>query len=226
MKLPILLLTLTVAACGSKSPTSPSTTPPPTTTQTRVISLEGTLDFGAIQINQSFSATLRIHNSGTAQLTVTSLTGPNTANFSASWTSGTIPAGSSQAVTIRFSPTAPQSYGGTLTVNADHTSGTNTIQIAGRGSLDGIPIFTRSGTGDTVIDGMPSYVTRVRVIGTYTRNSSNFVVRVNGRLLVNELLGTGWGTTRYDGTLLLPAGAGTIEITISSGVVWSITEVR
>ena len=38
--------------------------------------------------------------------------------FTASWTSGTIPAGRTQPVGISFLPTAAQSYNGTLTVNA------------------------------------------------------------------------------------------------------------
>ena len=46
-----------------------------------------------------------------------------------------------------------------------------------------------------------------------------------GSLLVNELLGTGWSRTVYDGTLLTEGG-GTVSIEMSSGVVWSFAEVR
>jgi len=84
-------------------------------------------------------------------------------------------------------------------------------------------VWTVSGQGDMVFD-MPTYVSRVRIIGTYTGYSSNFIVYVGGHLLVNELLGTGWGTTRYDGTLLTTGGV--VSITNSSGVSWSFTEVR
>ena len=49
---------------------------------------------------------------------------------------------------------------------------------------------------------MPLYVARVRIIGTDTGNNSNFILRIAGRLLANELLGTSWSATRYDGTLL------------------------
>jgi hypothetical protein len=87
-----------------------------------------------------------------------------------------------------------------------------------------LPLFTKSGTGDNVFD-MPMYVARVRIVGTYTGYSSNFIVYIGGRLIVNELLGTGWGTTRYDGTLLT-GGGGIVQITNSSGVSWSFTEVR
>ena len=47
-------------------------------------------------------------------------------------------------------------------------------------------------------------------VGTYTGFSSNFIVRIGGRLIVNELLGTTWGQTRYDGTLLT-GGGGTVS---------------
>ena len=85
------------------------------------------------------------------------------------------------------------------------------------------PIWSKTGQGDNVFD-MPTYVSRVRIIGTYTGSSSNFIVKVGGKLLVNELLGTYWGQTRYDGTLLTTGGVA--EITNSSGVSWSFEEVR
>jgi len=82
-------------------------------------------------------------------------------------------------------------------------------------------IWKKSGNGDTVFD-MPTYVERVRIIGTYNGYSSNFIVWVGGDLLVNELLRTGWGQTRYDGTLLTTGGV--VEIIHSSGVSWSFEE--
>lgn len=217
-------------SCGSKtSPTAASTTSS-TTTPTRIISLGGALDFGAIQVGQSFNANFDIRNTGNSPLTITSLSSPfaNT-NFAASFTSGTIAAGGSQTVTVRFSPTFAQTYSGTLTVNGDQTSGTNTININATGSLTGLPTFSKSGTGDTVFD-LPKYgISRLKVVGTYNQNSSNFIVKIDGRLLVNELLGTGWSQTRYEGTLLsglTSTSAGTIAITNSSGVAWSFEEVR
>lgn len=222
-QLPLLLIVLFVSACGSKgNPNAPPSTTPPPTAQTRVIALEGNMDFGAIQIHQSFSATLRILNNGNAPLTITNMTGPG--GYASSFTNGTIQAGSAQTATVRFSPTEPRTYNGTLTVNGDHTSGTNTIAISGRGSLDGLPLFTKTGTSDFVFD-MPAYISRVRITGTYTKHSSNFIVYIGGRLIVNELLGTGWGTTKYDGTLLT-GGGGVVAIEKSSGVAWTLAEVR
>ena len=88
------------------------------------------------------------------------------------------------------------------------------------------PIWSNAGTGDTVFD-MPLDVARVHVVGTYAGHSSNFIVWINKprTLLVNELLGTGWTSTVYDGTLLT-GGGGVVSIEGSSGVVWTFTEVR
>jgi hypothetical protein len=88
------------------------------------------------------------------------------------------------------------------------------------------PLWSNTGTGDMVFD-MPADVARVHVTATYIGYSSNFVVWIGGTrtLLVNELIGTGWGTTTYDG-VLLTGGGGVVSITNSSGVAWSFTEVR
>jgi hypothetical protein len=82
--------------------------------------------------------------------------------------------------------------------------------------------WTKSGKGNMVFD-MPTDVSRVKITGKYTGYSSNFIVWVGGDLLVNELLGTGWGTTYYEGTHLTTGGV--VEIEDSNGVSWSFTEV-
>jgi hypothetical protein len=119
----VILLLISASACGGNSPT---TTPTPTAT-TRIIGLSGNLAFGNVQVGNTATATLTITNSGNSTLTVSGMTGPS--GYTASWTNGTIPAGGSQAATFQFAPTAAQTYSGTLTVNGDQTSGTNTIAI-------------------------------------------------------------------------------------------------
>jgi len=89
------------------------------------------LAFGNVQVNTTTTTTLTISNSGNSGLTVGSITYP--AGFSGAW-SGTIPAGGSQPVTVMFAPTAVTSYGGTITVNANQTNGTNTISVSGTGT--------------------------------------------------------------------------------------------
>jgi hypothetical protein len=184
---------------------------------TRVMGLTGSLSFGTLIVGNTRTATLIIANSGNATLTVSSITLPN--GFSANWQGGTIAASGSQTVTVTFSPGSAADYSGTVTVNADNTSGSNTISISGTGRT----LWNRSGTGDMVFD-MPTYVSRVRVTGTFNGYSSNFVVWVGSHLLVNELLGTGWGHTSYDGTLLTSGGV--VQVTNSSGVSWSFSEVQ
>jgi len=83
--------------------------------------------------------------------------------------------------------------------------------------------FSKTGTGDMVFE-IPASVTRIRIQGSYADNSSFFVVKVAGSLLVNELIGTDWSSTTFDGTYLV-TGGGTVEITKSSGVDWTITQV-
>ena len=61
-------------------------------------------------------------------------------HLTSSFTQGTVAAGSSQTVTVRFSPRAAGSLGGTITVNGDQTGGVNTIAISGTG------MATMSGT--------------------------------------------------------------------------------
>jgi hypothetical protein len=132
-------------------------------------------------------ATLKISNSGTGALTVSSIAGPS--GYTLTWTSGTIGAGGSQDVTVRFVPTATQIYTGTLTVNGDQTGGTNTIFVSGTGTgpagsgvpiagrafdvftsaaLAGITIRLQDGTGvTTAADGTFSLVA---ASGQYTAN--------------------------------------------------------
>ena len=97
---------------------------------TPAISLSGDLTFGNVAVGQTATKTLTISNTGNSALTVSSINYP--AGFSGAW-SGTIAAGGSQAVTVTFSPTAVQSYGGTITVNSDKTAGTNTVACSGAG---------------------------------------------------------------------------------------------
>lgn len=157
-------------------------------------------------------------------------------------TNSTISVGQTEQMTATVTMSDGSTKAATGTWGSDNTSvatvnqsglvtgigtGTATISCA-EGGMSGTKLLTvrslwsKSGAGDSVFD-MPTYVSRVRVIGTYTGFSSNFIVTVGGSLLVNELLGTGWGTTTYDGTLLTTGGV--VEITNSSGVSWSFTQV-
>jgi len=102
-----------------------------TAAATLIIGVSGNLAFGNVTMGTTATATLTITNAGNSSLTVSSITYPP--GFSGAF-SGTIAAGGSQAVTVTFAPTALSSYGGTVTVNSDATSGTNTITASGTGT--------------------------------------------------------------------------------------------
>ncbi len=85
-----------------------------------------------------------------------------------------------------------------------------------------VPIWTNSGKGNTVFD-MPARVTRVRIQGEWDRtNTSNFVVYVAGRLVVNEILRD---SITYNGVHAI-AGGGQTETRSSNQITWVFTEVR
>ena len=150
------LLAGLLAGCGGGSSSTPTSPTPPASTPTRIVSVTGNLAFGEVAVGASRDIAMTIANSGTAALTVTSLSvsGGLVSHTSATWTSGTIAAGGSQAVTIRFAPTAEGNFSGTVTVNGDQTSGTNSIAISGSatsaltGTWSGAHVITAcNGTG-------------------------------------------------------------------------------
>lgn len=222
------LLSLTIACSGKDSPTAP--TPTPASTQTRVMRLEAILDFGDVIVGQSGTRDLRIYNEGNAAMTITGMTIPGGAPLVSSWTSGTIAPGQSQVAVIRYSPTALGTLSGNLTVTGDQTSGANTTPLAGRGVLAPRANFTRNGSGNTVFD-MPGDVQRLRIFGRWSgRDTSNFIVTINGRNVVNEILRNATGNT-YEGIHLVPlaprAQNSVVEITNSGAISeWRFTEER
>jgi hypothetical protein len=150
-------LTVTGDQTGGTSTIAVSATGvlPAGTTPTRIISVSGTLSFGSVAVGQSAQDTFTITNSGNSTLTITSITAPCSGSYSASFTSGTIPPGGSQQVTVTFKPTAAQSCSGTVTVVGDQTSGTNTLPVTATGtpsSTSPAPPSTSAGKYDGVYD--------------------------------------------------------------------------
>jgi hypothetical protein len=215
-------------ACGKGSPSAP--TPAPTSTQTRIIRLGGNLNFGNVGIGQQPpDGVLTVSNDGNANLNVTGITGPcaGTTLTAIGSTTFAVAANSTVNVTIRFRPSTVQNCTGTITVNSDATGGTSTIQVIASGTLDGVPVFSQSGTGDNVFT-IPSYVSRLSVVGNYSGSCQNFIVHANGSSLINVIIGTcSVADTRspFRGTYTVPAGA-RIDILSSTGVGWNFTEVR
>ena len=142
----VVLVALAASACDKASPSAPTpaSTSASASAASRVISLGGSLNFGAVEIGKTSELTLTVGNSGTGTLSVTGITVPG--GYALNWTSGAIAPGGSQQVTVRFAPTAAQAYDGALTVNADHTSGTSTASLSGRGAAPAPSLATITGT--------------------------------------------------------------------------------
>jgi hypothetical protein len=145
----ILVALVCVTGCGDDTPTAP--------TNGASIALTGNLAFGNVAVGTTATATLTINNGGNAPLNISSIGYP--AGYSGNLSSGTVSAGASQAVTVTFAPVAAQTYTGTITVNGDHRSGSNTMTISGTGVA--VPTFTLSGqvteappTTSTVLSGV------------------------------------------------------------------------
>ncbi len=123
-----------------------------TVTATRIIGLTGNLAFGNVAVGSSAQSTLTITNTGNTVLSVGGITYPS--GFSGNW-AGQIGVGQSQNVTVTFSPTTVSSYGGTVTVASDATSGTNTIQSSGTGTSTAAQVnltpYKPSGWSDKIV---------------------------------------------------------------------------
>lgn len=221
-----LVLAAASAACGgSSSPAAPST---PTVAATRIITVSGDLAFGNVNFGDTPTRTFTIANSGNATLTYTGLTcagGTGCTGYTASPLTGTVAPGASVTVTLKFTPTIAQFYSAVMSVTGDQTSGNAAINISGTG-INNTPIFTKSGTGDSVFD-MPTTVKRVRIQGTPTTSCQNFIVHIgSGVSVVNVILGTCSvaDARTLDGTYLTTGGV--VSITSSTGIQWTFTEVR
>ena len=112
-------------------------------TNPRIIRLGGDLAFGDVTVGQNPQRTLTIYSDGNEALSVSSISYPS--GFSGSW-SGSIAAGSSRNGTVTFAPTSATSYGGTITVNSNKTSGTNTHSCSGKGVLSAPTVSASDGT--------------------------------------------------------------------------------
>ena len=229
----LALLPLTIACGGdSVSPTGPSsTTAPPATT--RVINVSGNLAFGDVAVGSQRELSYTITNSGNAPLTVSGMTvtGGLATHLLASWTNGTIAAGASQNVSVRFQPTTAGNYSGTVTVNGDQTSGSNTIAISGNATA---PTFQGTWTGRYIVercDGTGSaqdYFCSARGFfppGTSLPLSLSLTqngAAVSGSFSLGQVTGSATGTVNAGGTLVLQgtAGSGQLTTTLSG---WTST---
>lgn len=201
---------LLAIACGggSSSPTAPSGN---AGTPSRIIGVSGNLAFGDVNVGSSRDATMTISNTGNSVLTVSglSVSGGIGSAMTATWTSGTIAAGASQTVTLRFQPTAAGAFSGTLTINADQTSGTNTIAY----SASGVSSFSGTWSGGHTITQCNGTGSVQDLICGATRGAYKV-----GTNLVFSVTLTQSGNT-VSGTANLGGPTGPVTGTVTNGVV-------
>jgi len=138
-----LALCVLLGACHSvTSPSQPNQNPE--LPVTRIIALEGDLNFGDIPLNSSPIKTIRIVNRGTGAMRVTGFTTPRGSGVCqepgdpefcaivASWTDGEIGGSQWQDVTVRLDLGMIENWSGTFTVNSNAT-GPNTLILTARG---------------------------------------------------------------------------------------------
>jgi len=104
------------------------------------ILLELNNSFINTQIGNSVQLTLRITNNDSKTLNISSITYPSTV-FTGNW-SGSIAPGTSQDLTVTFTPTDAITYSGNVIINSDATSGVNTIPISGTGVAIPVPVVS------------------------------------------------------------------------------------
>jgi hypothetical protein len=114
--------------------------------------------------------------------------------------------------------------GGTVEITSSSGVSWTFTEIAADNNPAPAGLFTKTGSGDTVFN-LPTRVTRIHVEGTFAGASSNFIVKVAGSNIVNEIIGTSRNPVAFAGDYVL-AGGGTVEITSSSGVSWTFTEIQ
>lgn len=141
----------------------------PTVSQTRIIGISGNLAFGNVPVGSLSQRTMTISNSGNSSLSVSSIAYPP--GFGGNVSSGAIPAGGSMVVNVTFSPVSPIVYGGTITVFANQTAGTNTISASGTGK----PV-----AGDINGDGMSDLIWRNPTTG------ANLIWYLNGANVIGQ----------------------------------------
>jgi len=153
--------TITVESNATSGSSTTAINGTATAAPSRIIGLSGNLSFGNLSVGSTKTATLTLNNTGNDALNVTSIVYPS--GYSGAWI-GSIPSGGSQNVTVTFSPTAVQSYNGTIIVNSNATSGNETIVVSGAGKA--APLAAPSTATISSSTDIPLTADAVRITGT------------------------------------------------------------
>ena len=161
-----VFLILGAAAGCDEAPTSPvrpspTVDPPPPgfPPPTRVLRLvfesgSAVIDFGGVEVGQNTSQNFLICNDGSTGLTIREFSSPD--GFSAYWDywwdyGDTLSPRACVDGYAVFWPRKIGRYEGTVTVNANHTSGSNTIRVLGTGTAPPQPPLTIFGEGHYLV---------------------------------------------------------------------------
>lgn len=217
----LALLALTIA-CSGNSPTSPTPTPSPTPSPSPAPAPAPSPSPSPAPAPTTVSLTGFVRAAdlitGISGATVSILDGVNAGRSATTTSTGAYSFTGLTAGNGNLSATAAGYEESRTGVNIN---GTNTANF----TLRTVTPWSRSGSGDDVWS-KPSYVTRVTVTGSFSGFSSNFIMYCGTSLLVNELLGTGWSTTSYRGTLTVSSTCTEMSTRSSNGVSWTVTEAR
>jgi hypothetical protein len=100
------------------------------------------LDFGTVSVNQTKDLPLQIANTGNAALNIISIGGSSGQFTLVGNLPSSIAAGSSQSITIRFSPTASGTQTGTLTIRSnDPAKPAVSVNLSGAGASAQVPMI-------------------------------------------------------------------------------------
>jgi alpha-N-arabinofuranosidase len=128
--------TPTPAPTSTPTPTpTPQPTPTPTPTPTAIGSVKpSSLNFGRHAVGTTSSAkTVTLSNTGKATLSITGVT--VTAAFTQNNAcGGSVLAGKSCAISVRFKPTVKSSVTGSLTINSNASNGPQVVSLSGTGT--------------------------------------------------------------------------------------------
>ena len=120
---------------ATNEPLNPSITVPVVLTVVGIPQIQvsdTSFDFGSVIIGNTESYTLTINNPGTDTLFISSIT--TSAGYTVSGSTIAVPPLQSTTVTVTFTPTAIQSYNGTLTINNNVTPTTIALIATGQGA--------------------------------------------------------------------------------------------
>ncbi|GAB4175810.1 MAG: hypothetical protein Fur0032_15660 [Terrimicrobiaceae bacterium] len=170
---------------------------------TRIIGLSGNLSFGEVTVGSSLARTLTISNTGNDALTVSGITYPP--GFTGNWSGGSIAAGASRDVQVTFSPVVAGSFGGTISVASNSTSGSGQIACSGTGRPSSAPVAGLTGNlhfGDLTVG-----TTAVR---TLTISNTG-----NADLLVTNVTFPAGFTGNWTGGTIFPGSSRNVSVTFA-----------